>query len=148
MSGVPRPHLFFAVSRLFFTLRRDWSYATFLCIRTALTIWYWGTAQLWCWVGGSLVKLFSRLSLSRFWMSICLSWHSNFCPAWPPMKIPFYFTTDVFEKMLMIFRKVYSLFMTVLPIAQIQQRISVYGDGDFGGKISRKWDCIIGGDMI
>ena len=89
MSGVPRPHLFFAVSRLFFTLLRDWSYATFLCIRTALTIWYWGTAQLWCWVGGSLVKPSVRLSLSRFWMSICLSLHSNFCPAWPPMKIPF-----------------------------------------------------------
>jgi len=33
------------------------------------------------------------------------------------MKIPFYFTTDVFEKMLMIFRKVYSLFMAFLPLA-------------------------------
>ena len=27
------------------------------------------------------------------------------------------FTTDVFEKMLMIFRKVYSLFMAILPLA-------------------------------
>ena len=33
------------------------------------------------------------------------------------MKIPFYFTTDVFEKMLMISRKVYSLFMAILSLA-------------------------------
>ena len=33
------------------------------------------------------------------------------------MKIPFYFTTDIFQKLLMIFCKVYSVFMTILPLA-------------------------------
>ena len=89
MSGASRPHLFFAVSRLFFTLLRVWSYATFSLFRTAQRVFYWATAQLLCWVGGSLVKVFSRLSLSRFWMPMCLSLHSNFCPSRPPVKTPF-----------------------------------------------------------
>ena len=64
------------------------------------------------------------------------------------MKIPFYFTTDVFEKMLMVFRKAYNLFMTILPLAQFQHGISVDDDGDFGGKISRKWDCFFKADVV
>lgn len=48
----------------------------------------------------------------------------------------------------MIFRKVYNLFITILPLAQFQHGISVDDDGGFGGWISRKWDCFFGGDMI
>ena len=64
------------------------------------------------------------------------------------MKIPFYFTTDVFEKMLMVFGKVYSLFMVILPLAQFQHGISVDDDGDFGGRFSRKRDCFFGGGVV
>ena len=64
------------------------------------------------------------------------------------MKIPLYLSTVKFEDLLMIFRKVYNLFMTILPLAQFQHGISVDDDGGFGGWISRKWDCFFGGDMI
>ncbi len=47
---------FFAVSRHIFTLLRDLELCDFLCICTALKVLYWGTAQLSCWVGGSLMK--------------------------------------------------------------------------------------------
>ena len=33
---------------------------------TALTIWYWGTAQLSCWLSGSLVKLFFGTTWADF----------------------------------------------------------------------------------
>ena len=36
-----------------------------------------------------------------------------------------HFSTGVFEKMALFFRKVYTLFMTVLPCAEIQQHISI-----------------------
>ena len=48
----------------------------------------------------------------------------------------------------MIFRKVYNLFMTILLLAQFQHGISVDDDGDFGGWISRKWDCFFGEGVI
>lgn len=64
------------------------------------------------------------------------------------MKIPLYLSTVKFEDLLMIFREVYILFMTILPLAQFQHGISVDDDGDFGGWISRKWDCFFGEGVI
>lgn len=53
----PPVFVFFAVLRLFLRSCVIRSYATFLCICTALQAFYRLSAQLSCWLGGSLMKL-------------------------------------------------------------------------------------------
>ena len=48
----------------------------------------------------------------------------------------------------MIFCEVYRLFMEILPLALFKHGISAHDDGDFGGGISRKWDCFFGGGVV
>lgn len=68
-SGVSRPSLYFAVLRLIFTLLRDLELCDFLSVSvTVLHTFYWASAQLLCWSGGSPMKI----PLYYYYREICV----------------------------------------------------------------------------
>ena len=96
MSGVSARVCIFAVPTALFTLLLWYTWTKFMYeLCDFLSVPHGSTSILLDF--GAVIMLggrqsgetIFRLFLSRFWMSICLSLHSNFCPSRPPVKTPF-----------------------------------------------------------
>ena len=103
MSGVSRPHLFFAVSRLFFTLLRDWSYATFSLYphgSESILLGFGAVMMLgWRQSGETIFSAFPEPILNADMLIVTF----KFQGVLNAYKIPLYFTTEEFEVLHLIF---------------------------------------------